>query len=116
MIQHRFVKGRPPGSGECARSPWPRGFGGSAARISEIAARNGLSREGFSRKFAGEYGMPPHAYRIVDRLNAARRRLWQDACLAALAAELDFADQSHFGRHFRRAFGVTPRAYREGMR
>jgi AraC-like DNA-binding protein len=25
-----------------------------------------------------------------------------------VAAEADFADQSHFGRQFRRAFGQTP--------
>jgi len=97
-------------------SPPPRGFEWRRATIGEIAARNGASREAFSRKFAAEFGMPPHAYRIVDRLNAARRRLAEGDSLAALAAEFDFADQSHFGRHFRRVFGVTPRDYRESMR
>ena len=31
---------------------------------------------------------------------------------AAVAAEIGFADQSHLGRAFRRAFGVTPGCYR----
>ncbi len=31
---------------------------------------------------------------------------------AAVAAEIGFADLSHLGRAFRRAFGVTPGCYR----
>jgi AraC-like DNA-binding protein len=103
---------RPPGA-EPARLA---GFGGGAGTIGAIAARSGLSREGFSRKFARDVGMSPHAYRIVERLNEARRRLREGEAIAALAAELNFADQSHFGRQFRRVFGITPHAYRESMR
>jgi AraC-like DNA-binding protein len=59
--------------------------------------------------------MPPHAYRLAERLNAARERLRAGAAPAELAAELGFADQSHLGRHFRRLFGTSPRAYRDSM-
>jgi AraC-like DNA-binding protein len=84
--------------------------------LSAIAARNRLSREGFSRQFTRMAGIPPNGYRLVSRLNEARQRLRGDVSIAELAAELDFADQSHFGRHFRRVFGVSPDAYRRGMR
>lgn len=83
--------------------------------IGRIAAARGISREEFSRRFARKAGLPPHAYRIVLRLNEARRRLREAAPIAGLAADLGFADQSHFGRQFRRVFGVTPAAYRAGL-
>ncbi|MFX5817327.1 helix-turn-helix domain-containing protein, partial [Acinetobacter baumannii] len=67
-----------------------------------------------SRRFVRDIGLPPHAWRIVARLNAARDRLRAGAAVAATAAEFGFADQSHFGRQVRRVFGVTPAAYRQG--
>lgn len=88
----------------------------SILSIADIAASSGLSREAYSRKFARYVGMSPHAYRIVARLNAARRQLRDGAAVAETAADCGFADQSHFGRHFFRAFGVTPGAYRNRMR
>lgn len=84
--------------------------------VSGIARRLGLSREAFTRRFAAQTGLPPHAWRLVDRLNVARERLRGDADLADLALELGFTDQSHLGRHFRRVFGVSPGRYRRGMR
>ncbi|WP_315836497.1 AraC family transcriptional regulator [Bradyrhizobium prioriisuperbiae] len=84
--------------------------------IGAIAARAGLSREGFTRKFIRDIGMAPHAYRTIHRLNEARHRLQQGDSIAGVAADLDFSDQSHLGRLFRRSFGVTPHAYRESVR
>ncbi|HVR54980.1 MAG TPA: AraC family transcriptional regulator [Pseudorhodoferax sp.] len=86
-----------------------------AAPIAELAALAGLGRESFTRRFTQRVGMPPHAYRLAERLNAARERLRAGAAPAELAAELGFADQSHLGRHFRRLFGTSPRAYRDSM-
>ncbi|MBO4221863.1 AraC family transcriptional regulator [Bradyrhizobium neotropicale] len=82
--------------------------------VGEIAARMGMSREGFSRMFARRAGMPPHAFRLASRLNQARKLLRAGETIAAVAAETGFADQSHLGRWFRRVFGVTPGQYRLG--
>lgn len=64
--------------------------------------------------FARCHGMPPHAFWLMARLNHARGLLRSGEGIAAAAAEAGFADQSHFGRWFRRAFGVTPGRYRAG--
>ncbi|CAH1668718.1 helix-turn-helix domain-containing protein [Chelatococcus asaccharovorans] len=87
----------------------------SGAPVALLARQHGLGREAFSRKFERLVGMPPHAFRLVQRLNLARDRLRAGREIADVACECGFADQSHFGRHFRRAFGVTPRAYRDGL-
>lgn len=84
-------------------------------RIAEIAARCGVSREHFSRRFRRDFGISPYAYSLIARLNEARRRLRMGQPIAAVAADLGFADQSHFGRLFRATYGTTPRQYRLGV-
>jgi AraC-like DNA-binding protein len=82
--------------------------------VSRAAARAGMSREGFSRMFARHHGMPPHAFWLMARLNHARELLRAGEGIAGAAVKAGFADQSHLGRWFRRAFGVTPGRYRSG--
>ncbi len=82
--------------------------------VSRIATRAGMSREGFSRRFARRHGMAPHAFGVMARLNQARELLRAGEGIAAVAAATGFADQSHFGGWFRRAFGITPGRYRAG--
>jgi AraC-like DNA-binding protein len=60
------------------------------------------------RRFRRLTGVSPRAYRVHVRLLEARRRLSRGYKLSEIALELGFADQSHFGRHFKRAFGLTP--------
>lgn len=84
--------------------------------IRDIAMGAGVSREHFSRRFRRMAGIGPRGFRLLRRLNEARVRLKGHEPIAAIAADLGFADQSHLGRLFRQAFGVTPRAYRLMMR
>jgi AraC-like DNA-binding protein len=69
---------------------------------------------GLLRAFRAAHGMPPHRYQLQRRVEFARQRLRGPAHLelATLAAELGFADQSHFTRVFKSVVGVTPGAYR----
>lgn len=72
------------------------------------------SREGQIRKYQREAGITPHAHFNAMRLDAARRMLAAGASIAAVAADLDFTDQSHLGRQFRATFGITPGRYASG--
>lgn len=87
---------------------------GDPLPVGVLARDAGVSREHFSRTFAQEHGLPPHRYRIVHRLNGARQAIARGNSLADVAAQYDFADQSHLGRLFRQTFGTTPGAYRKG--
>lgn len=66
------------------------------------------------RAFRAAYGLPPHRYQLQRRVQLAQGRLKAGAELAALGAELGFADQSHFTRVFKSVVGVTPGAYQRG--
>jgi AraC-like DNA-binding protein len=88
---------------------------GTLETVSRLAQQAGVSREAFTRGFARRTGLPPGAYRIIDRLNRGRMLLRRGASVADVACELGFADQSHFGRLFKRRFGTTPGAYSRGV-
>lgn len=76
--------------------------------LTELAAVVGLSPFHVARLFSRGVGMPPHAWRNQLRLNRAQGLLRQGWSATDVAAAVGFADQSHFGRHFKRAFGATP--------
>ncbi len=80
--------------------------------VSRIARRLGLGREAFTRRFAAQTGLPPHASAAGRPAQRRARAGRGDTELADLALELGFTDQSHPGRHFRRVFGVSPGRYR----
>jgi transcriptional regulator GlxA family with amidase domain len=56
--------------------------------------------------------MAPHAYLIQLRLTRARLLLARGELPVNVAAALGFADQSHLGRWFQRAYRMTPADYR----
>jgi AraC-like DNA-binding protein len=80
--------------------------------LDDLAAASGLDRFRLTRAFKAQLGLSPHAYLVQLRLRAARRQLSQGTPPAEAAADAGFADQSHLGRWFRRAYGLTPAAYR----
>jgi AraC-like DNA-binding protein len=81
--------------------------------LDTLAAITGTNRFRLSRAFKAAFGMAPHAYLIQLRLSRARHLLAQSNTPAQVAAALGFADQSHLGRWFLRAYGLTPALYRK---
>jgi AraC-like DNA-binding protein len=85
--------------------------------VAGIAAALGVSPRYLQMLFAAA-GATPSAY-ILDRrlrLAAERLRRREAPCVTEVAMALGFNDLTHFGRAFRRRFGVTPRDYRDGRR
>ncbi|MGF6573877.1 AraC-like DNA-binding protein [Paraburkholderia sp. GAS333] len=80
--------------------------------LDELADMAGIDRFRLTRLFQRTFGTSPHAYLVRLRLRAARRLLAVGRTPAQVAAEVGFADQSHLGRWFRRAYRMTPAAYR----
>lgn len=80
--------------------------------LDELAWASGVDRFRLSRAFKAAFGVAPHTYLIQLRLARARRLLAAGQTPARVATSLGFADQSHMGRWFRRAYGLTPAHYR----
>ena len=77
----------------------------------EVEAITGLDRYQFARQFHALYGTSPHRYSVMRRLDVARDWLREARPLAETALEAGFADQAHFTRTFKAAFGMTPGRY-----
>ena len=83
-----------------------------AVTLAELAGVADLSAFHLCRAFGAALGMPPHAYQTQVRVARAKALLVAGRLpLAQVAAEVGFASQSHFTRHFARLVGVTPGRY-----
>ncbi|OIJ67206.1 AraC family transcriptional regulator [Streptomyces mangrovisoli] len=84
--------------------------------LADLAADLGLSRYQLLRAFRTTMGIPPYAWLAQHRVARARGLLEAGLRPAEVAAVVGFADQAHLTRWFRRVLGVTPAAYRSGVR
>lgn len=85
--------------------------------LQQMAQRCGLSVFHHLRVFAAVLGVTPHQYLLRCRLRRAAQLLAdEDRSVTDIALDVGFADLSNFVRSFRRAAGVSPRAYRQAAR
>jgi AraC family transcriptional regulator len=85
--------------------------------IASLAEEAGVHPVYFTRVFRAAVHSTPGAVARQARLErAAVGLLRRETSVASVAHEAGFADHSHFCRHFRRGFGVTPSRYRELFR
>jgi len=77
----------------------------------ELAEMANLSQWHFLRQFKKHVGLSPHAWLIQARLQKSQKLLRQGLNLSEVSQQCGFSDQSHFSRHFRQTFGITPGGY-----
>jgi AraC-like DNA-binding protein len=79
--------------------------------IGELEELSGLSKFQLIRSFNAQYGLTPHQFLLILKINTARRLLQEGDSCADTALACGFYDQSHLTRNFKRAFGITPKRY-----
>jgi AraC family transcriptional regulator len=83
-------------------------------RMDDVASAVGVEPDRLARAFRRVYREPIASYVRRLRVRAAAELLvaGTDLTIAAIAAEVGFADQSHLTRSFLRTMGTTPARYR----
>ena len=79
-----------------------------------IAAHTGYSTAHISRRFKQRFGLTLQAFLIDQRIHHAKSLMLQnsDLSLAQIALEAGFYDQSHFIKNFKKAYSISPNAYK----
>lgn len=80
--------------------------------MADLEREFGMSRYAISRGFRRAFGVAPHRFVILRRLERAMDMVRGGTPLAEAAHVAGFADQSHFTRRFRAAHGMTPARWR----
>lgn len=85
--------------------------------LDSLAGAAGLSPFHFARLFKRSTGVSPHQYVLRCRVERARGLLMRSqSSIAEVATEVGFCDQSHLAAHFKRVYGVSPKAFLQQLR
>ncbi len=101
--------GKPAWLGRSVERLW----GPAPMSIAALADEAGVHPVYFTRAFRAALGTTPSEVARRAKLErAAAELLRSEASVTSVAHAAGYADHSHFCRHFRREFGVTPSRYR----
>lgn len=104
--------GEPRPAGLAAVHEWALQHLSEPITVADLAARAVMSPRTFARQFAARTGTTPHQWLIRARLMRAQELLEQsESSIEQVASACGLAPLM-LRRHFTRAFGVTPQAYR----
>lgn len=93
---------------------WLRRHLGDALSLDQAAAQVAMSRRSFSRHFRQLTGMAFGEWLLAERLALVQRLLEGTALsIEAIAVQAGFGSPESLRLHFRTAFGVSPRAWRQ---
>lgn len=84
--------------------------------LEDLERATGHCRWQLSRDFRALFGTSPYRYLTLRRLDRARRMMREGGAIAQIAQDCGFSDQSHFGRAFKQAHGMTPKAWIRSVR
>ncbi|MEM9526238.1 MAG: helix-turn-helix domain-containing protein [Bacteroidota bacterium] len=81
--------------------------------VPSIARKLALSERDLNRKINQQLGMPLARFRSIHRFNCSLEVLTQNHSmkLTKLAYQMDYSDQPHFNRDFKRFSGFSPAAF-----
>ena len=83
------------------------------ATLAELAR---LSPYHFCRSFKRSFGMPPHRYHAIRRIERAKQLLAdRQLSVTTIALDVGFSDTSRFSAAFHRLTGQTPSCYRRNL-
>jgi AraC family transcriptional regulator len=84
--------------------------------LAVLAGLARLSTFHFCRAFKQSFGMPPHQYHTMQRIERAKILLAKPSpSVTDIASDLGFSQTSSFSAAFRRATGQTPTGYYKGL-
>ena len=85
--------------------------------LSDAALAVDMGYETFRKRFVRDVGVSPAQYRAARKMEAARALLHYSPHLTnrQVAETLRFADEFHFSKQFSRAFGMSPRQFRQAQ-
>lgn len=87
----------------------------SAFGVTELSKIMSVSRSFLHRKLKALTSTSPNNFIRIIRLHRARQLLQdKELHISEVAYQVGFNDVSYFSRAFRKEYGVSPRAYREG--
>ncbi|HWL52351.1 MAG TPA: AraC family transcriptional regulator [Chthoniobacteraceae bacterium] len=85
--------------------------------VDSLAARLHISRSVLYQKMKRELGISPSAYQMQQRIEQSKAMLEiRTMSITSIALDLGFSSSQHFCTAFRKITGITPSAYRSGVR
>jgi AraC-like DNA-binding protein len=83
--------------------------------IAELVTASELSRYYIIKGFRRAFGVPPHQYQNLLRIEHARRLIHKGMRLTDVAFETGYTDPSHFAHRFRQFVHCSPSQYRTSI-
>lgn len=86
-----------------------------AMRTEDLARKMGVHKSHLVRSFSNALAMAPQTYMRQVRVAKAREFMTEGVPLSEVALMLDFSDQAHFTREFKKVYGMPPGAFSRAL-
>jgi AraC-like DNA-binding protein len=86
-----------------------------AMRTEDLAREMGVHKSHLVRAFSKAVGMAPQTYMRQVRVAKARELIFEGSPISEVALLLDFSDQAHLTREFKKVYGVPPGALLQAL-